>query len=133
MLFSQSVSSASISSVCAPLDPVVLAILFFMITVYTVDARERRSSTRRSARIGNFMGNPITNRIVVLVLLFMSIASTAQKKSRNMVGSAAKATDPATVKVVPDLARRVAKFRSVSMSFADQALTLNEKKMVGKL
>jgi len=63
----------------------------------------------------------------------MSIASTGQKKSRTMVGSAAKPTDPAAVKVAPDLAKRVAKFRSVQMPFADAALTANERKMVGKL
>jgi hypothetical protein len=63
----------------------------------------------------------------------MSITSAAQKKSRNMVGSAAKSTDPATVKVVPDLAKRVAKFRSVQMPFVDKTLTVNERKMVGKL
>jgi len=63
----------------------------------------------------------------------MSITGAAQKKSRNMVGSAAKATDPATVKVVPDLAKRVAKFRSVQMPFVEKTLTVNERKMVGKL
>jgi hypothetical protein len=50
-----------------------------------------------------------------------------------MVGSAAKTTDPATVKVVPDLAKRVAKFRSVQMTFQTTGLTVNERKMVGKL
>lgn len=78
------------------------------------------------------MGTQITYRILLLLLL-MSITSAAQKKSRNMVGSAAKATDPATVKVVPDLAKRVAKFRSVQMPFVDKTLTVNERKMVGKL
>ena len=59
----------------------------------------------------------------------MSITGAAQKKSRNMVGSAAKATDPATVKVVPDLAKRVAKFRSVQMPFVEKTLTVNERKI----
>jgi hypothetical protein len=78
------------------------------------------------------MGTLKTYLIVFLALL-MPVASTAQKKARSMVGSAAKATDPASVKVAPDLARRVAKFRSVQMPFADKGLTLNERKMVGKL
>ena len=63
----------------------------------------------------------------------MSITSSAQKKSRSMTGSAAKASDPAAVKVVPDLARRVAKFRSVQMPFTATGLSPNERKMVGKL
>jgi hypothetical protein len=71
--------------------------------------------------------------LIALLALFMPVASTTQKKARSMVGSAAKATDPAAVKVVPDLARRVAKFRSVQMPFADKTLTLRERKMVGKL
>lgn len=79
------------------------------------------------------MGTQTTHRIFLVVILLMSIASTAQKKSRSMVGSAAKATDPASLKVAPDLAKRVAKFRSVEMPFADKGLTVNEKKMVGKL
>src|SRR5215471_3592320 len=71
--------------------------------------------------------------LIALLALFMPVASTAQKKARSMVGSAAKATDPAAVKVVPDLARRDAKFRPVAMPFADKMLTLPERKMVGKL
>src|SRR5579864_9528424 len=91
---------------------------------------------RRSARIRNFMTMLRVHRTVgpifFIFLLLMPITSTAQKK-RSMVGSAAKATDPASVKVVPDLAKRVAKFRSVQMTFQSTGLTVNERKMVGKL
>jgi hypothetical protein len=76
------------------------------------------------------------HRIVVsaffFFLLMVPITSSAQK-TRSMIGSAAKATDPATVKVVPDLAKRVAKFRSVEMKFQSTGLTAKERKMVGKL
>ena len=91
---------------------------------------------RLSARIRNFMTMLRVHRTVgpifFIFLLLMPIASTAQKK-RSMMGSAAKATDPASVKVVPDLAKRVAKFRSVQMTFQSTGLTVNERKMVGKL
>jgi hypothetical protein len=71
--------------------------------------------------------------LLFLLALLISIGSTAQKTSRRMTGSAAKPSEPAAVKVVPDLAKRVAKFRSVQMPFQDAGLTLNERKMVEKL
>ncbi len=49
-----------------------------------------------------------------------------------MVGTAAKAAEPANVKVVPDLSKRLARFRSVEMPMRTD-LTANEQKMVGKL
>lgn len=70
--------------------------------------------------------------LFLVSFMLESVGSPAQKK-RSMIGSAAKASDPATVKVVPDLSRRVAKFRSVEMPFHSAGLTLNERKMVGKL
>src|SRR5579871_6223004 len=89
---------------------------------------------RSSARIGKLMRMLTVDRTAVLLfctfLLIMPTTSPAQKK-RSMVGSAAKATDPASVKVVPDLAKRVAKFRSVQMPFPSTGLTANERKMVG--
>jgi hypothetical protein len=76
------------------------------------------------------------HRIVVsaffFFLLMVPITSSGQK-TRSMIGSAAKATDPATVRVVPDLAKRVAKFRSVEMKFQSTGLAAKERKMVGKL
>jgi len=69
--------------------------------------------------------------LLVLVVL-ESVGSRAQKK-RSMNGSAAKASDPSTVKVVPDLAARVRKFRSVQMPFPSGGLTANERTMVEKL
>ena len=49
-----------------------------------------------------------------------------------MIGSAAKKAEPANVKVVPDLARRLARFRSVQMPLP-AGLTVKERKLVGKL
>ena len=49
-----------------------------------------------------------------------------------MIGSAAKKAEPANVKVVPDLARRLAKFRPCRC-LSPAGLTVKERKMVGKL
>ena len=49
-----------------------------------------------------------------------------------MIGSAAKKAEPANVKVVPDLARRLARFRSVQMPLP-AGITVKERKLVGKL
>lgn len=62
----------------------------------------------------------------------MSVAASSQKK-HPMTGSAARASDPAAVRVVPDLAKRVAKFRSVQMPFQSTGLTAKERATVGKL
>jgi hypothetical protein len=61
----------------------------------------------------------------------MSISTSGQKKRGLLVGTAAKAAEPANVKVVPDIAKRVARFRSVEMPLPKD-LTANEQKMIGK-
>ena len=50
-----------------------------------------------------------------------------------MTGSAAKGGASASLKVVPDIEQRVAKFREVRMPFQSAGLTVNERKMVDKL
>jgi hypothetical protein len=50
-----------------------------------------------------------------------------------MTGSAAKETESAGMQVVPDLDRRLAKFRRVEMPFHSAGLTAREVKMVEKL
>src|SRR6266481_759579 len=70
---------------------------------------------------------------LVLVLFVLEPVTSPTQKVRTMSGSTAKATDPSTVKVVPDLAKRVAKFRSVQMPFQSAGLTANEHQMVEKL
>jgi len=70
--------------------------------------------------------------LLFLTVTSMSVSTVAQKKREWMIGSAAKKTEPANVKVAPDLARRLRRFRSVQMPLSS-GLTLKEKKMVGKL
>ena len=67
-----------------------------------------------------------------VLITIMSISTSAQKKRGLLVGTAAKAAEPANVKVVPDIAKRVARFRAVEMPLPND-LTPNERKMVGKL
>ena len=62
----------------------------------------------------------------------MAIAAS-QEKSKLMTGSAAKPAQPVSVKVAPDLAKRLAKFRSVEMPLRGTQLTANERKMVDQL
>jgi hypothetical protein len=64
--------------------------------------------------------------------IFMAISTSAQKKRGLLVGTAAKAAEPADVKVVPDLTKRLARFRSVEMPLPSD-LTARERQMVGKL
>src|SRR5215472_11800724 len=73
-------------------------------------------------------------RILVLILLLaMSTTSSAQKKPRSMTGSAAKPTDSVHLKVVPDLSKRVARFRRVEMPLQTTGLNDTERKLVDKL
>ena len=76
-----------------------------------------------------------TSRLVALFFLlgcFLINKSLAQRKREWMIGSAAKQAEPASVKVTPDLARRVARFRSVQMPLPP-GLTVKERKLAGKL
>jgi len=67
-----------------------------------------------------------------MLCALMPVAAS-QKKSIVMTGSAAKPSQPANLKVTPDLARRLAKFRSVEMPLRGTGLTTDERKMVDKL
>src|SRR5258708_34550330 len=80
------------------------------------------------------MGTRTSSLIAFLFLSFSFMTGTApaQHKREWMIGSAAKKTEPANVKVAPDLSRRLARFRSVQMPLPP-GLTVKEKKMVGKL
>ena len=68
----------------------------------------------------------------VVFLISMSHPGTAQKQRGLLIGTAAKATEPVGVRVVPDIAERVARFRQVEMPMPT-GLTPAERKMVGKL
>jgi hypothetical protein len=67
------------------------------------------------------------------VLCVLAPMATSQHKSIVMTGSAAKASQPANLRVAPDLAKRLAKFRSVEMPLKRAELSPNERKMVDKL
>jgi len=72
--------------------------------------------------------------IPLFLIPLMPAAGLRQNdKKRVMTGSAARAKDPATVEVVPDLDKRVAQFREVQMLFRTTALTVSERKMIDKL
>ena len=72
--------------------------------------------------------------IGLFLIPLMPVSGAIQSnKKRVMTGSAAKPEDHATVEVIPDLAKRAAKFREVEMPFRSTGLTLNERKMVDKL
>jgi len=70
--------------------------------------------------------------LCLLFVTFMPISTFAQKKRGLLIGTAAKSAEPANVKVVPDLAKRVARFRSVEMPLRTD-LSANERKVVDKL
>src|SRR5450631_2943906 len=71
---------------------------------------------------------------VLLFILVLSAFGAAQpKKSWVMTGSAAKGGAPANLKVAPDLAQRLAKFRRVQMSFRTAGLNAREQQLVRKL
>jgi len=75
------------------------------------------------------------NRYLILSILLCALMPMAasQGKSKIMTGSAAKPAQPVAVKVTPDLAKRLAKFRSVEMPVRSAQLTANERKMVDQL
>lgn len=73
-------------------------------------------------------------RIVLLLAVCASISLAAPAgKPRVMTGSAAKSGMPANLRVVPDIAERVAKFRRVPMPFHPAGLSARELQMIRKL
>ena len=78
------------------------------------------------------MTGPNRYLLPIVLCVFMPIADS-QKKSIVMTGSAAKPSQAASLKVTPDLGRRLAKFRSVEMPLRATGLTATERKMVNKL
>src|SRR5712664_237519 len=72
--------------------------------------------------------------LLIVLILLMSISSFAQrKKTRSMIGSAAKGPVSAGLQVAPDLDKRLAKFRRVRMPFNRTGLTAREQTLVRKL
>src|SRR5579863_1074712 len=66
-------------------------------------------------------------------LLLLLSSAGAQKNNKAMTGCAAKGAESSQMKVVPDLDRRLAKFRRIEMTFHSASLTVRERKMVEKL
>ncbi len=72
--------------------------------------------------------------LLLFVSLLLSVSQAAQTgKPRVMTGTAAKSGVPANLKVVPDIAERVAKFRSVQMPFHATGLSARDQQMIRKL
>lgn len=67
-------------------------------------------------------------------MVLMSASGVAgQKKVRGMTGSAAKGSAPANLRVSPDIAQRVARFRRVQMPFRTAGLSARDQQLVRKL
>jgi hypothetical protein len=69
----------------------------------------------------------------LFLILMMTTLSAAQSKKKAMTGSAAKSGAPADLKVAPDMAQRLAKFRRVPMPFRTAGLSAREQQLVHKL
>src|SRR5713101_3447057 len=69
----------------------------------------------------------------LLFAFLMILPTSAQKNRKPMTGSAAKGAASAGMQVVPDLDRRLARFREVRMPFHSEGLTPRERKLVEKL
>src|SRR2546428_13134289 len=69
----------------------------------------------------------------LLFAFLMILPTSAQKNRKPMTGSAAKGAASASMQVVPDLDRRLARVREGRMPFPAESLNLPGRKMVGKL
>jgi Peptidase family M49 len=85
-----------------------------------------------SARIF-LMKNVYCPLFALLVLVTITDLSFGQRKHIYMTGSAAKGASSANMQVVPDLDKRLAKWRPVRMAFNTKGLAAKEIKMVEKL
>jgi hypothetical protein len=92
----------------------------------------------RNDRVGKWGSRKyfLSGYVAVLLCTFIPIMTTlsaAQSKNKTMTGSAAKSDAPANLKVAPDLAQRLAKFRRVQMPFRTAGLSAREQQLVHKL
>jgi len=87
-----------------------------------------------NGRIKDFLTLFFTHHGSILFLIFlMSTPGATQVKKATMTGSAAKSGAPADLKVAPDLAQHLAKFRRVQMPFRTADLSAREQQLVHKL
>src|SRR5271156_4324886 len=70
---------------------------------------------------------------ILLFIFMMSTHGATQVKKAMMTGSAAKSGAAANLKVAPDLAQRLAKFRTVPMPLQTAGLSAHEQQLVRKL
>jgi hypothetical protein len=70
---------------------------------------------------------------VLFLVFLLSSPGAAQVKKASMTGSAAKSGAPADLKVAPDLAQRLARFRRVEMPFRTAGLSAREQQLVHRL
>jgi len=82
-----------------------------------------------------FAGCKVILLSILILILTTAILSTAQstKKPKSMTGSAATSGAQAALKVAPDLAQRLAKFRRVQMPFRADGLNARERQVIHKL
>jgi hypothetical protein len=81
-----------------------------------------------------YVSHSLIGGLFLFVILVMSTMGAVQeKKTRTMVGSAAKDGAPASLNVAPDIAERLAKFRRVQMPFRTAGLSAREQQLVRKL
>ena len=73
--------------------------------------------------------------VLVFILLTSTLgaAQTSKTKTRVMTGSAETARTPANLKVTPNLAQRLARYRQVQMPFRTAGLSARERQLVNKL
>src|ERR1700676_5304198 len=71
--------------------------------------------------------------LVLVFLLLMPSFAAERPKKKVMTGSAAKSGAPANLKVAPDLAQRLARFRRVQMPFRTAGLSVRQQQLVRKL
>src|SRR5437870_1132667 len=99
------------SNVCAPLEAIpTLTIITFCFRNTRADLVEKKL-TRSSVKINAYCMGTRSHLVIAfslfVLITLMSISTSALKKRGLLVGTAAKAAEPANVKVVPDIAKRV--------------------------
>jgi hypothetical protein len=89
-----------------------------------------------SSRVERFLAQSFIQSGFVLSFVFLVTvfgAAQQKKKPRAMMGSAAKGSAPANLKVAPDIERRLAKFQRVQMPSGKAGLSARDQQLVRKL
>jgi hypothetical protein len=75
----------------------------------------------------------VSRLVAIFLLSFVLSVSVFARDLRKMIGTSSRGATTMNVKVVPDLAQRLAKFRRVQMPFNSTKLTARDKQLVLKL